>query len=335
MTARKSALLLCALAVLFSVLSGCATPDVRRSVTFTDLFDTVTEFTAYGLSEKSFDEVSDAVYRELLRYHRLCDIYHSYEDVVNLYTLNNRGDAGSFPLDGDLYAVLALGKKYYDLSGGKLNIAMGSVLSLWRDCFSEGDRIPDGEELSASAQHIGFDSVTLDDGSHAVAFSDGDVRFDAGAVAKGAAGDSVSRMLRERGVRDFVLNIGGNVIASGKKPDGNWIIGIQDPAGGIYTKLSLTDISAVTSGDYQRFFELDGTVYHHIIDPDTCFPASLYRSVTVLCESSSDADALSTALFCMDREAGAALAAACGAEVLWIYADGHAVRTEGFAKYEQ
>ena len=314
--------------------AGCARTPERRSVTYFDLFDTQTEFTAYGLDREAFDKAARELHAELFRWHTLADPYHAYEGLVNLYAINERGGKTEFELEPELFSLFELGRTFYDESGGKLNVAMGSVLSLWHDCFEAGDRIPETEALEQAGGHIGFSSVSLDAEKRTIRIGDSGVRFDLGALTKGAAADAAGKLLSGLGVKDYALNLGGNVLVSGKKPGGNWAIGVQNPEGGILTRLSLCDISAVTSGDYQRCMTVDGRTYHHIIDPDTYAPASLYRSVTVLCASSALADALSTSLFCMEQTKGKALAEKYGAQVLWVYADGHTERTEGFAAYE-
>ena len=322
----------------FAFLTSCGgkTPS-KYSSTFLDVFDTVTELTAYCGSEAIFEQASEAVHRELLRIHRLCDVYHSYEGIVNLYSVNEAGGERSFCLDPDLIALLQTGEEFYRASGGKLNVAMGSVVSLWHDCLQGGENavLPAEEALNSAGEHMGFGSVSVSAAENTLTVGDPDVRFDFGAVAKGYAAERAAEVARQNGLSDFALNIGGNVLLSGKKPSGNWTIGVQAPDGGVFTKLSLTDASAVTSGDYQRFVVLDGVRYHHIIDPDTLRPASLYRSVTIVCEDSLTADALSTALFCMTLEDGKALARERRAEALWIFEDGSSVRTEGFAAYEE
>ncbi|MBO4366123.1 MAG: FAD:protein FMN transferase, partial [Clostridia bacterium] len=223
---------------------------------------------------------------------------------------------------------------FWTASGGQLNCAMGSLLTLWHDCMEGKTGVPSAEALSSAAEHIGFGSVSIEDGK--LVLSDEKVKFDLGAAAKGYAAESASAVAKACGCSDFALNLGGNVLLSGKKPAGDWVIGIQDPSdGGVYTKVYVSDCSVVTSGNYQRYRDIDGVRYHHIIDPETFMPAGRYDSVTVVCPDSLNADMLSTALFCMPEESGEALAESFGAEVLWIYPDGTSKRTEGFASYEK
>lgn len=151
--------------------------------------------------------------------------------------------------------------------------------------------------------------------------------IDVGSIAKGYAADCAAEVASSYGLTSFALDLGGNVKTVGEKPTGKWVIGIQNPDGGILKTVEVADQSVVTSGDYERYTVIDGETYSHIIDPETLYPANLYRSVTVICESSSLGDALSTSLFCMDVESGKALAEECGVEVLWVFEDG---TTESF-----
>ena len=218
-------------------------------------------------------------------------------------------------------------------TNGRMNIFSGAVLSLWHKYRSEGKGIPTDSELKEASKHISYESVIIEDGT--VYFTDKELKIDAGALAKGQVYIYIRPLLRDSGITDYILNLGGNVTVSGKKPDGLWKVGVQDPDGdGLYTKVSVSDISVVTSGDYQRYYEYDGKKYHHIIDLNTLYPASEYRSVTVICRYSWDADALSTALFLMSTEEGEALLRQYNAEALWIKADGTVKRSAGFSAYE-
>ena len=144
-------------------------------------------------------------------------------------------------------------------------------------------------------------------------------------------------MLEAEGVTGYTLNVGGNVRTIGAKPDGEkWCVGIEDPAGGgeCVAYLYLSGESLVTSGAYQRYYEVDGKRYHHIIDPDTLYPASGYLSVSVVSKSSADADVLSTALFCADLEKGREILENYpDAEAMWVRSDGERIYSDGFERY--
>lgn len=333
-TLLKSLILIFICAALVSAPACSSAPSLQKySVTYTDVFDTVTEFTAYCDSQNTFNEVSDSLHAELLRLHRLYDIYNEYEGIVNLAYMNRVCGESPVKAPAEIVSLLMEGQGWYRLTNGRMNIFAGAVLSLWHKCREKGDRIPAEEELTEASKHVSIESVIIEDGT--VFFTDKELKIDAGALAKGHAFHRVSLVLRDSGITGYLLNIGGNVTAEGKKPDGLWKVGVQDPdGGGLYTKVSVSDVSVVTSGDYQRYYEYNGTKYHHIIDLNTLYPASEYRSVTVICRYSWDADALSTALFVMSIEEGERLLQQYEAEALWIKSDGDTVRSDGFSAYE-
>lgn len=136
----------------------------------------------------------------------------------------------------------------------------------------------------------------------------------------------------------LLVSVGGNVRSTGPKPEGDapWVVGVQEPDGGKQDYLHilyLSHQSVVSSGDYQRYYTVDGVRYHHIIDPDTLAPARLWRAVTVVCADSGLADGLSTALFLLPREEGEELALRCGAQAMWVALDGELSYTGGFLEF--
>ncbi len=309
--------------ILLSIFSGCEkAPTERFQTSYTDVFDTVCTFTAYCESEEEFENVSESLHEELLRLHRLFDIYYgpSHGGILAL----NRDGYLENP-DRDIVSLLELGKEYYELSGGELNIAMGAVLSLWHEA-REDNAIPDKDKLVEASKHMDISKLIIK--KDKITISDPEMRIDVGAIAKGYAAQKAAELIRDLGIRNFALDLGGNIKTSGSKPDGDWNIGVRDPNGGILTGIRAKDLSIVTSGDYERFFELDGVRYSHIISPDTLYPADMYRSVTVICESSADGDALSTSLFCMDFESGKALCERLEIRAIWVMPDG-SIQTVG------
>lgn len=330
-------LLLCLL------LSGCAAPakadDMQQyTATFLDVFDTVVTVIGRAASEEEFRPLAQGINDDLKRYHQLFDIYHNYEGINNLKTVNDNAGIAPVKVDPIIIQMLSDCKHYYDLSGGKVNVMMGSVLALWHDARNAGindpanAKLPDMEALTEAAKHTAIDTLVIDETAGTVYVSDPDARLDVGAIAKGWA----TQRTAENAPEGILLSVGGNVCATGPKlSDGTpWVIGIQDPDAAdknLHT-VYVTKSSVVTSGDYQRAYYVEGEPYHHIIDPNTLMPSTYWRSVSIICPDSGLADALSTALFLMDREEGAALAESCSAEVIWVAADGAEYMTDGFEK---
>lgn len=328
--------LLCLLLAL--CLCGCAkAPEQKQyTATFLTLFDTVTSVVGRAASEEEFQAKAQVVKDTLERYHRLFDIYNEYEGMANLKTVNDQAGIAPVKVDGEIIALLKDCRTYYEATGGMVNVAMGSVLALWHEARNHGFNdpanaaLPDAEALKEAALHTDFSGVILDEAASTVYLEDPDMRLDVGAVAKGWAAQRVSEIAPE----GLLISVGGNVCATGPKDSQGtpWVVGVQDPKGGdayLHT-LYLTEGSIVTSGDYQRAYVVDGALYHHIIDPQTLYPGRLWRAVTVVCEDSGLADALSTALFLLPQAEGQALLETFGAQAMWVAADGSIAYSPGF-----
>ena len=335
-----------ALILLCALLVGCApakeAEQTQYTATFLTLFDTVTTIIGRAEDEAAFRVKTQAIHDDLLRYHELFDIYNDYDGVNNIKTINDNAGIAPVKVDKAIIDLLTDCKQYYELSGGRVNVMMGSVLSLWHDARNHGindpanAKLPDREALEAAAEHTSMDSLVIDEAASTVYIEDALASLDVGAVAKGWA----TQRAADNAESGMLLSVGGNVCATGpKKADGTpWVIGIQNPDvpdENIHT-LFVPFGSVVTSGDYQRAYAVDGKAYHHIIDPDTLMPAAYWQSVSIVCgddfSDSGLADALSTALFLMDAESGEALVNEYGADAYWIAADGTEYMTDGFEK---
>ena len=328
--------------ILSLLLTGCALPEQgkqQHQATFLDLFDTVTVISGMTDSEENFRQQVGQIHDVLLRYHQLFDIYNDYPGFNNLKTVNDHAGMEPVQVDGDIIRLLLDCRNYDELTGHTVNVAMGSVLALWHEARTAGlddpahAALPDEEALKNAASHADWAAVEIDEEAGTVYLADPALRLDVGAVAKGWAAQRAA----EATPAGFLISVGGNVCATGPKDDSGtpWVVGITDPDGGsdyLHT-LYNRDSAIVTSGDYQRYYVVDGETYHHIIDPATLYPARRYRSVTVICGDSGLADALSTALFILPRAEGEALAQNCGAEAMWVDAEGSRFYTQGFQAY--
>ena len=322
------------------LLGGCAAKpsaqeEKQYTATFLTLFDTVTTVVGRAESEDAFTAKAQAIYDELLEYHRLFDIYTDYEGINNLKTVNDNAGIAPVEVDGRIIALLKDCKTYCATTGGSVNAAMGSVLSLWHEARNDSlddpanAYIPDENALREAAQHMDFGDVVIDEAASTVYIADPALMLDVGAIAKGWAVQQAA----ENVPSGMLISVGGNVCATGPKDENGtaWVIGIQDPDGGDYLHtIYLTKGSVVTSGDYQRAYSVNAEVYHHIIDPKTLYPSGYFRSVTVICEDSGLADALSTALFVLPLEEGRALLTEYGAEAMWVDKDGKIHYSSGF-----
>ena len=344
----KPTVFLMALCLLFSctVFSSCERPLEKFSTHNFDYFDTVTTVTGYAESKEKFDEISKEILEALGEYHRLFTIYHRFDGMENLCTVNElvNGQHRTVTVDRRIVDLLLYAKEMYALTGGRVNIAMGGVLSIWHDYREEGmddpavATLPPMDKLTAAAAHTNIENLVIDAEACTVTVTDPEMKLDVGAIAKGYAVERVAQSMEKKGISGYVLNVGGNVRTVGGKPDGTgWTVGVENPLenGEDYIAyLSLSDHSLVTSGSYQRYYLVDGKRYHHIIHPDTLMPSEGFVSVSVLTPHSGKADALSTALFCMTLEEGMALVASLSdVEAQWILPDGTQYHSAGWKNY--
>lgn len=304
-------------------------------------FDTASYIYSYaGDSPELFDERCRAVSELMNEYHKLFDIYHEYSDIVNLCTINRLAGGEPVKVDKKLFDFLKYAVELYFDTEGEMNVMLGSVLKLWHDARTlaledpEKAELPESELLRDADGHTDISLLELDETECTVRIADPLASIDVGALGKGYATEMAARFLAEQGIEAYVLNVGGNIRIVGSRPDGSgWSTGIKnpdDPQGELIRKLELSDTACVTSGNYERYYTVNGVRYHHIIDRDTLYPAEHFASVTIVTPDSTLADALSTALFCMSVEEGRELVNRFeNVEVLWITDDGEQIATEG------
>ena len=312
----------------------------RYEETYYDLFDTVCTFIAYTESEAQFNDLSEKLHEYLRSYHKLYDIYTDYEDLHNLRALNLSAGTEPMIVDGKILDVLELGKKAYALSEGQVDITYGAVLALWHTMQEVADDdgvyvLPTEESLVEAATHTNIDNLVIDRKTSTAFIKDAKMRVNVGAIAKGYASQKACEYLRALGVTSGALNMGGNVCVIGTRQDDGekWSVGIADPDGnGYVTAVEVENQCVVTSGDYERYFEVEGERYCHLIDPQTNYPACTFRSTTVVGDDAGLCDALSTALFLLPLEKGKALIEkTAGVEAFWILADGSTAESSGFS----
>lgn len=317
----------------------------RFSDVFYDTFDTAVSVTAYCKAQEEFTELFGEIREEFKEYHKLYDIYNNYDGIVNAKTVNDNAGKEPLRVDTKLVALLQYSKELYAQTGGNINIAMGSVLKIWHDArdyaalYPDKAYVPDMNILKEAAGHCNIDELIIDADAGTVRLADSEMSIDLGAVAKGFATESIAQKLIAEGKDNILISAGGNTRTIGAKPDGApWVVAIQNPSkdekNPYSEKLNIYSGSVVSSGSYERYYEAGGVRYHHIISKDTLMPRNDYQSVTIVCENSAYADALSTAVFNMDLEAGKAfLAANGGVEAMWILASGEKVYSDGFSSF--
>ena len=330
------------LVLLLCLLTGCAPvaqPEQKQyTATFLNLFDTVTTITGLAESQEAFQTRVQQIHDRLLVYHQLFDIYHVYEGMANLKVLNDQAGGEPVAVDPAIIELLSDCKDYYALTGGMVNVAMGSVLQLWHEARNDSLNdpanayLPEEAALKEAAEHRDLSCVIIDREAGTVQITDPLLRLDVGAVAKGWSVQKVCQQEAE----GLLVSVGGNVCATGPKDETGtpWVVAIQSPTqpdSHLHT-LWVTGGSIVTSGDYQRNFAVDGQLYHHIIHPDTLYPSTYWRSVSIVCDDSGLADALSTALFLLPQAEGQTILDEVGAMAMWVDHAGEIFYSPGVKK---
>ncbi len=318
---------------LLSGLLSCEMPPAKQSINTFEYFDTVSTFSDYsGLSENEFERLSSDFKSELRTYHELYDIYNEYEGITNIATLNRLAGCGPQLVDKKIVDMLLFAKEMYNLTSGKVNVAMGAVLEIWHEYRDERTAVPPMELLRAAAEHTDINDIVIDEINMTVELSDSEMSLDVGAVAKGYAVEMIASNFEARGYTSLVIDVGGN-LRVGKKPSGKgWSAGVQNPSdfSEIVYKTELKNEAMVTSGDYQRYYTVDGVRYHHIINGETLIPSAYYRSVSIVADSSALADALSTAVFNMEyEEAKKFIGTLQGVTAVLVFPDGRVEEISG------
>lgn len=281
--------LLILLLILCLPLAGCGGEGQRTDTVYA--MDTVMELTVCGDGAEAALEAAKA------EVYRLDGLFDRRNEDGEIFALNRDGEAA---VSEDTRALLLKAAEIRVITDGAFDVTVAPVMDLW-GFYDQRYRVPAADEIASALESVGGalefegDSVRLGQG----------VQLDPGGIAKGYTSAKIMDIFREKGVTSGLVSLGGNVQALGLRPDGQpWRVAVQDPDGEGYAGiLRLRDMAAVTSGDYQRYFEQDGKKYHHLIDPDTGYPAeSGLRSVTVVCADGTMADGLSTALFVMGRD---------------------------------
>ena len=290
---RNSLLSIILLVCLLLCLTGCSEKSVTKQIF---AMDTYMEMTAYG-------DHADVALTDVI--HTINQYALQLDPEVEsgaVYALNHAGGS-EVTLDPAIVDMLNTAKAVYEQSGGALDLTVYPIVKAW-GFIDSAHTVPTHAQLEQLKSVPCFDEVNID--IHTVTMPAGtEISF--GAVAKGAMAERSKLILSNYGIKHAFLSLGGNVQTVGTKPDGSlWRVGVQDPKNlsGHLGIVSVGEMAVVTSGSYQRYFEQDGKLYHHIIDPATAAPAeSGLVSATILCESGTMADALSTTMFILGEEA--------------------------------
>lgn len=298
-THKKVPVLLPALLLFLAIapLNGCSNQEPVSKTGF--YFDTVITITLY---DKNQENLLDDCFAMADRYEHLFSATLPDSDISRI----NAAKGEPVEVSDETIELLEKAITYGDLSEGRFDITIGALSSLWN--FSENTGIiPNQVDIDQALQTVDYHGIQID--GNTVTITNPDTRIDLGGIAKGYIADRMKEYLCEQGVSSGMINLGGNVLVIGSKTDGAaYTIGIQEPfadTGTAIASLKITNQSLVSSGVYERYFQLDNQLYHHILDPNTGYPyANDLLGVSILCDSSVDGDALSTTAFSMGLSEG-------------------------------
>ncbi|MGI6629046.1 MAG: FAD:protein FMN transferase [Bacillota bacterium] len=294
-----------------SMISACSPLSIRdgkeiKPITKTNfIMGSLVKITVYD------EDIDESVFSQV--FNRIQEIENKM--TINKVTpqgeiikLNNSAGHDFVELSGETFFILEKGKYYGEITQGKFDITIGPIVKLW-NIDTENAAIPDGEEIIQKLPLVDYRKLELDQEQKKAKLSEEGMMVDLGAIAKGYAADEAAKILIDAGIKHAIINLGGNILTIGSKPDGSLFrLGLQDPFQERNINMAvvrLNNQSLVSSGTYEKFFEANGKKYHHIIDPKTGYPVeNELVSVSIITEKSIDADALSTSVFLLGLEKG-------------------------------
>ena len=306
-------------------------------------FDTIISITLYGTSAEN-ERLFSGCFELAKKYENLFSTEISTSDI----SMINNAAGSPVIVDPETLTLVEKGLNYEEISDGCFSITCGALTGLWNVSgrakdFDNESPLPGKNEISAALSSVGGEKIAIDPEKYEITLLDKNTRLDLGAIAKGYIADRMKDYLVSEGCKNAIINLGGNVLCIGRRPDNApFTVGVQKPFaedGTAAFTLSADSLSVVTSGDYQRYFTKDGTVYHHIMDLENGYPAdSGLDSVTIVSSSSVDGDALSTICFVLGRKKSLTFLSEYSKkrpdsplEAVFIDKDGNIFSTEGLS----
>jgi FAD:protein FMN transferase len=295
-------------AAAIALAAACSAPAPHRIERSGAAMGSDLKLTASTADEPSARAAFDAVFREFDRLDALMSVWRPGSDVLRI-----NASAGDRPVavSAEVREVLHAARQISDWTGGKFDVTFGVLTDLWKfDAQDQDNSVPDEATIRARLPLIDHRLVEIDDGAGTVWLARKGMRLHLGGIGKGYAVERAVNILRRAGLRDFMIQAGGDLYVAGLKDGRPWRLGVadpRDPSGRSFAALDLSDGTFSTSGDYSRFFIKDGVRYHHLLDPATGQPARGCRSVTIVADSPMQADGLSTGVFILGPVEGMAL----------------------------
>lgn len=339
---NKKISVLMVIILIFSTLCGCSSSKENKVSKSGFYFDTVITITLYNTNSDSY--INDCF-----------DLAQKYEnmfsntiDSSDISKINSSAGQNAVTVSDDTITLINKAIHYSKLSNGALDITIGKLSDLWNfseiskninndENITDSSVIPSENDINQAVSTIDYNGIVIS--GNDVMLKNPNSKLDLGAIAKGYIADKMKEYLNSKNVKSGIINLGGNVLTIGKKSDNSdYIVGIQKPfdqQGTTIAKLKISDKSVVTSGIDQRYYEVDGKIYHHILDTKTGYPVENdLLSVTIISDSSCDGDALSTTCYSLGKEKGMELIESVdNVEAVFITDDYEIIKSSG-AKIE-
>lgn len=314
--------------IMFFLLAGCsrnATPISKSGI----YFDTVITITLYG---NKHADLLDECFTIAEKYENL---FSKTIETSDVYKINHSGGE-SIVADSETIYLLEKAISYAEMTDGMIDPTILPLSDLWN--FGENEQVPDSADIAFACSNVGYENVIIDKDSSTVSLKNENTGIDLGFIAKGYIADKMKKYLLSEGVESALINLGGNILCVGSKPDKSaFVLGIQEPFsqnGSSIPNVSVTNKSLVTSGVYERCFYENDVLYHHILDTQTGYPVDNgLWSVTILSASSMEGDAYSTMCLCLGLDEGMELIEKTeGIEALFITEDMELYYSSGFPR---
>ena len=298
------------LLILLLLLTGCGKQEYSKNLFY---MDTVINIKLYNVNEKKANEA----------FNYLDSLYQKYENLTDFYDSNSElsklNNDVNYEISSELLDLIKIGYEWNIKTNGLLNVNIGNLTKIWHDFRENPVSLPNLDDVKIERLKMENDKILNDK-----------VNIDLGAIVKGYVTEKAGNYLESIGINYYLINAGGNVKA-GKSNKGYYNIGIASPISNeTFEIVKAENISVVTSGGYERFYEYNGVMYHHIIDPNTLYPANNMKSVTVIGEDSGLCDILSTTLFLMDIDEGKEFIKDYDVKVIWFTNDDQIIKSDNY-----
>lgn len=313
------------------IVLGCSSICGKKAYKETRLsMYTIVSITVYSDSKKKAKDAINEAFRELDRIGNLLNFYSEKSEITKI-----NKNAGIRPVKVSRETMEIIKKALFvsDNTEGSFDITVGPLVRLWD---FKNKRLPNDKELKDKLKFIGYKNIILNEYDNTVFIKKKGSQIDLGGIIKGYSADKVVELLKNKGIDAGLVAVGGDIKTFGLRPDKKpWSIGIQNPRQKsaddeiIAVVKSLSELAISTSGDYEKYFILDGIRYHHLLKPSTGYPSYNSRSVTVISKESALSDAFSTGIFILGPEKGLKILEKLGYEGVIIDKDGKIFISKG------